>query len=142
MQPLWFLTRDGDPDVLRLYLRHYSCKKNKRSKLFVGPGEKVVLVNEDKTASFVWRRFIDDSGQRGVNCAMFRNEGKQLSSELIRQACRIANAIWPDCRRYTYVNAAKIASGNPGYCFKAAGWAKCGVTKRGLVVLEDRSVYE
>ena len=39
-------------------------------------------------------------------------------------------------RHYTYVDAAKVASPNPGYCFQVAGWHKCGKTKSGLIVLE------
>jgi hypothetical protein len=30
----------------------------------------------DADALFVWRKFIDDSGQQGVNCAVFRNESR------------------------------------------------------------------
>jgi hypothetical protein len=28
------------------------------------------------------------------------------------------------------------ASCNPGFCFIKAGWARCGETKRGLIILE------
>ena len=44
-----------------------------------------------------------------------------------------------------FVDAAKVASGNPGYCFKLAGWqlardaaGKPKRTKRGLLILEMR----
>ena len=42
----WWLTKDGDADCLELYERHYSAyryKDGRTRKLFVGPGEKVVL---------------------------------------------------------------------------------------------------
>lgn len=85
---------------------------------------------------FVWRKFIDDSGQDGVNCAVFRNESPHLSSELIRQADAVADFAWPGERHYTHVDQARVRSANPGFCFMAAGWKRCGVTKSGLIVLE------
>ena len=137
--PDWWLTKDGDKDCLELYERHYSCYRyadGRRRKLFVGPGEKVVLRTERADALFVWRKFIDDSGQGGVNCAVFRNESGIQSSRLIRQADAIADCLWPDSRHYTYVDPEAVASKNPGFCFIAAGWRRCGVTKSGLLVLE------
>ena len=86
-------------------------------------------------ALFVWRKFIDASGQTGVNAAVFRNESAIRSSDLIRQADAIAFYVWPDLRHYTYVNAQKVRSRNPGFCFLATGWQKCGRTKGGLVIL-------
>jgi hypothetical protein len=137
--PIWWLTKDGDRDCLAMYLRHYSANKyadgRKRSQ-FVGPGQVIALRTIDARALFVWRKFIDDSGQIGVNCAVFRNESEYQSSELIRQADRIANFCWPGERHYTYVDAKKIRSTNPGFCFIAAGWQRCGRTRGGLIVLE------
>lgn len=139
MCPVWYLTKDGDATLLSLYERHYSAYQyadGRKRKLFVGPGEKVVLRTRAGDAGFIWRRFIDDSGQGGINCAFFRNEGPTLSSALIRQADAIADFIWPDRRHYTFVNAEKVASRNPGYCFSRAGWRRAGKTKSGLLVFE------
>lgn len=102
----------------------------------LGPGHYIMLRTWEGDAVFAWRRFFDASGQRGVNCAIFRNESRHLSSDLIRQADAIADFCWPGLRHYTYVNAGRIRSTNPGACFKAAGWRKCGATKKGLVILE------
>ena len=135
----WWLTKDGDADCLELYERHYSAyqyKDGRTRKLFVGPGEKVVLRTKAGDACFVWRNFHDDSGQQGINCAVFRNEGHYRSSELVCQADEIADCLWPDSRHYTYVNPEAIRSTNPGFCFIAAGWQRCGKTKGGLIVLE------
>ncbi len=137
--PDWWITRDGDLDCLALYLRHYSNGKRVRWRdgvLFVGPGDKLVLRTRSADAVFAWRKFHDDSGQQGVNCAVFRNEGEHLSSSLIRQADAIADAVWTDRRHYTYVNSQAVASSNPGFCFLAAGWRRCGRTKSGLLILE------
>jgi hypothetical protein len=136
---LWYLTKDGDVSCLALYERHYSCyryRDGRKRKIFCGPGEKIVLRTAKADAVFVWRKFIDASGQQGVNCAVFRNESPWLSSELIRQADAVADFCWRRERHYTYVNPQGIRSRNPGYCFMAAGWRKCGFTKGGLLVLE------
>jgi hypothetical protein len=109
---------------------------NKARRLFVGPGGKMVLLTAACDALFVWRKFIDRSGQRGVNCAVFHNEGPILSSELILEAEQLAWARWPGERLYTYINPHKIRSVNPGYCFKKAGWQRCGESKSGLLILE------
>jgi hypothetical protein len=139
MEPLWWLTKDGDMDCLALYERHYSAYKYKdgrRRSQFVGPGQTIVLRTIDADALFVWRKFIDDSGQQGVNCAVFRNESPHLASELIRQADAIADFCWPGERHYTYVRAEAVRSTNAGFCFKQAGWRTCGRTKGGLIILE------
>lgn len=135
----WEEFRDGQSDALALYERHYSARQyqdGRERTIFVGPGEKTVLLTPERDALFVWRKFRDDSGQEGVNCAVFRNEGHRQSSELITEAMTIAWLRWPDKRLYTYVNPDEIQSRNPGYCFQVAGWRKCGTTKGGLVILE------
>lgn len=144
-EALWYLTKDGDASCLALYERHYSCyryRDGRKRVLFAGPGEKIVLRTGDADALFVWRKFIDASGQRGINCAVFRNEGAARSSELIRQADAIADHVWPGERHYTYVDPKAVRSANPGFCFMAAGWRRCGVTKGGLIVLDRAAGIE
>jgi hypothetical protein len=136
----WFAVKDGDMVARSIFDRHYSrhfYEDGRKPKLFVGPGEKMVLMTSDYKALFVWRKFKSDDSQKGVNCAIFRNEGDVLSSSLILEAERLAWDRWPEERFYTYVNAAKIQSTNPGCCFIKAGWRKCGITKvNKLVILE------
>lgn len=134
----WEASKDGNPVAYALYRRHYSAKKNPRPKIrqFIGPGEKMVLLGRDGDALFGWRKFIDDSGQTGVNCAVFRNESGHRSSSMILEAMQWAWARWPGSRLYTLVNAQAIRSTNPGFCFLAAGWRKFGWTQKGLVILE------
>ena len=140
MSSVWFLTKDGDEICADLFSRHYSkyhYADGRRPKLFCGPGEKIVLRTLEGDALFVWRKFIDASGQQGVNCSIFRNESRHKASELVRQADAIADFCWPSERHYTYVNAAKVRSSNPGCCFKLAGWRECGITKvNKLLILE------
>lgn len=140
----WVQVKDGNIKAKEIFDRHYSrrsYKDGRKPKLFVGPGEKIVLLSKNDDALFIWRKFRSDDGQIGINCAVFRNESKGdnhiLSSVLLMEAELIALKRWPGERMYTYVNAKKIKSPNPGYCFKVNGWQKCGITKGiKLVILE------
>ena len=142
----WLPIKDGDPRAAALYRRHYSCYQyadNRRNQhgyrnrfMIVGPGQKMLLLTLACDALFAWRKFIDRSGQTGVNCSVFRNESPVLSSELILEAEQHAWARWPGDRLYTYVKGSAVLSSNPGYCYLRAGWRKCGFTKGGLVILE------
>lgn len=142
---LWRIARDGDRIGAGLFARHYSARQyrdGRPRRLFVGPGEKLVLIGHDDRALFVWRRFVSMDDQVGINCAVFRNESPVLASDLIREADMLADERWPDePRHYTYVAPARIRSTNPGYCFLQAGWRRCGLTKGGhgrdqLVILD------
>lgn len=135
----WNMIKDGDYRGMNLFLKHYSNKNQDRKVYqFVGPGQKLVLLTDYCDALFVWRKFITDNNQNGVNCAVFRNESKMLSSTLILEACDIAWKRWPNERLYTYVDASKIRSVNPGYCFKQAGFYRCGITKVNKLVIFPR----
>jgi hypothetical protein len=143
----WLPIKDGDPRAYALYRNHYSFNdyKDRRRQntayrnryLICGPGEKMLLLTQDANALFVWRKFIDRSGQQGINCAVFRNEGSLLSSQLILEAEELATARWGNVRFYTYVNPLMVHSANPGYCFIMAGWKRCGITQvKKLTILE------
>lgn len=145
----WIQVKDGDRQAAALYRRHYSCyqfrdgrrdRKGYRNRnLICGPGEKLVLLTPDGRALFVWRRFKDQSGQQGVNCAVFRNEGTQRSSELILAAEEFARERWPGQRFYTYVKPTALPRGKrPGWCFEMAGWHRRGVTAKGLLIMEKQ----
>jgi len=139
-EQLWIQVKDANDAARSIFDRHYSRRQTRRQneKQFVGPGEPMVLITPNADALFVWRKFINQDNQPGVNCAVFRNEGPYLSSLLIEEACRLAWQKWPGERLYTYVDARKIRSTNPGACFIKAGWTrlKTRTKKRGLVVLE------
>jgi len=79
-----------------LYLRHYSARRyrdGRPRRKIVGPGEYIMLRTAAGDALWIWKRFHDKSGQQGINCAAFRNEGAYQSSRLIRQADAIADCI-------------------------------------------------
>jgi hypothetical protein len=146
---VWVQTKDGDPIARALFGRHYSYnrkreqismfwQKNRNYMLIAGPGEKMILLTQDHSALFVWRKFRSMGKQTGVNCAVFRREGGTAqASDLIRAADTLAWARWPGERHYTYVDSRKTRhKRDPGRCFLKAGWNYCGMTKSGLHILE------
>lgn len=146
----WIEMKDGNASCRAMYRRHYSryvYADGRSPALFVGPGFKVVLMTPDAKALFVWRKFRDLRDEEGVNCAVFRNEGAGVASELITAADEIAWEKWPGERLYTYVNAEKVQhKRQPGRCFLKAGWRyvkdaagmKVKTVKSGLYILEIR----
>lgn len=140
----WVDCRDGNPTAMEIFRRHYTARANRKVFQFVGPGQKMVLMTPDALALFVWRKFIDDAipKQTGVNCAVFRNEGAGLSSDLIREAEVLAWQRWPGERLYTYVDPKKTRhKRDPGRCFLRAGWRHAGWTRGGLRILEKLALW-
>lgn len=139
----WIPVKDGDARASAIFSRHYSkhhYKDGRKSTRIVGPGEYLMFLTASCDALFVWRKFMRPSpdGQVGVCCSVFRNEGKELSSSLILEACYWAEQRWPGERQYTYIKPSAIKSVNPGYCFKKAGWQVCGITKVNRLIIMER----
>lgn len=149
VEPLWWLTKDGDKSCLALYERHYSAYRYRDGRpryQFVGPGFSIVLRTARADAVFVWRDYTDDTipKQEGVECSLFRNESSiRPSSILIRQADAIADLVWPGRRHYTKVDPQAVGRDDPrhvpGYCFRRAGWRSCGTTRSGKLILERKA---
>mgnify|MGYP003151966792 CR=1 FL=1 len=139
----WFAVSDQNPSAMALYRRHYSKYKYKDNRRHEGgimpPGEHLLLMTTDGLSIFGWlyQTIERRDKQNGVCCTIFRNEGTQLSSGLIAEAMELAWERWPGERLWTYVDATKIRSSNPGYCFKQAGWQKAGTSKvNNLLIFE------
>lgn len=118
------ITTHFDPEMAALADRHYS-RRTPGARQFLYSGRKIVIRNWQGTMLFGWLWPDDDKrmdGQTGFNCAIFRNESPQSSSEIILLCENIAIRRWGPNRMYTYVDPRKIKSANPGYCFKKAGW--------------------
>ena len=134
----YVIIRDGDPLALRLVDQHYS-RKNVGANRFMGPGKRLILADPEGHWVFAWRKCkfrLDE--QSGWECSVFRNESTVISSDIIKMACRALYEAHGHTRVFTYVNAQKVKSANPGYCFKKAGWSLCGVSKkRGLLILDN-----
>lgn len=140
----WERTTKFDPITAALADRHYSRRKVGAPQ-FMPPGQTIVLVLLTGDAVFGWWRPHPGSGIQAMNgldgwtCTIFRNENPWIrSSELILDAeLAIAEAGY-DCGPsglITYVWDRKVASKNPGYCFKMAGWRCTGRSADGKKTL-------
>jgi hypothetical protein len=139
----WYLTDQADPRAIELADKHYS-RKHKGSAGVMPPGRMVVLLTEDGNA--VWgtswpyaamlrRTWATESWM----CTIFRNESPFLSSELILEAIAATRWIWGEPPRdgmVTLIDAKKIKSTNPGYCYKMAGFQRIGFAKKGHTILQ------
>jgi hypothetical protein len=139
----WLSSHHADPRAIRLYLRHYSARRyrdGRARRQFCPPGEKMVLLTRDCDAVYVWHHPVmaRRSGEVGVCCTLFRNEGPVRSSDLIAEACDLAWRRWPGLRLFTYVADARIRSSNPGFCFQCAGWTKAGRNADGRLTILER----
>lgn len=138
--PFWeglVKTTHFDPEMAALADRHYS-RRTIGARQFCYSGRKLVLRNTEGTVLFVWMWPDDDKrmdDQTGYSNAIFRNESKRRSSDIILEAEGHAIQKWGPNRFYTYVDPGKIASPNPGYCFKMAGYKFVRVSKGGKHLL-------
>lgn len=139
----WRLSHRADPSALKLADRHYSRQKIGTPQ-FVPPGRCVVLVTEDGTAAWVtswpFAEYVKHAWAGAWVCSLFRNEGAQLSSDLIRAAVAATRSLWepPELGIVTFVDADKVRhKRDPGRCYLKAGWRKVGYTKGGLVALQQ-----
>lgn len=150
----WVRVKKSDPLACALADRHYSRRKV-GSPQFMPPGQTIVLLRADGLvagdAVFGWWRPDPSSGIPSMNgldgwtCTIFRNESPVLSSELILDAepamTEFGYDIGPDAL-LTYVWDAKLRSVNPGYCFKMAGWHRCGKSKDGRKTLLHKGLHK
>ncbi len=121
--------------ILEMVRNHYSHKQNtddrprtaKTSKTWWSNARLVVFSDPERTLVFAWQWPRDGyrkDGQNGFNNILFHRSKRcpYKASEIILAAVSAAFEHWGENRCYTYVDADKIASSNPGYCYKMAGW--------------------
>ena len=138
----WLVTTPVDQRARRLADRHYSRQKP-GTREFSPPGRKLVLINEDATATWVtsWpdAQYVHRIYPDAWICTLFRNESPVLSSDLIREAIAITRWKYgkaPASGMITMIDASKVRSANPGYCYKQAGFKLVGKTQGGLLILQ------
>lgn len=142
-QQRWIVSYRADWRALPLANRHYS-RQSPDSPQFVPPGRCLVLLADDASALWVpsWplAQFTKHAWAGAWVCSLFRNEGRHLSSELIREAVAATIAHWGDAPRLgmvTFVDAAKVrAKRDPGRCYLRAGFRHAGTTAGGLRALQ------
>lgn len=138
---IWFPVRTSDYRLRALRDRHYAGGVGGRT---VGqPGRRLGFVTFDGSAGWVshWpdpRYAMHGRGDAYV-CTLFRKECAGLASDFIHAAIAATERKWgvpPSGGWLTFVDPTHVASPNPGYCFKCAGFQDVGRTKdRGLIVL-------
>jgi hypothetical protein len=140
----WVRSWRADPRALPLADRHYNRGKV-GSPQFVPPGRCLVLLTENADAVWVtswpFARYVKHRWAGAWVCSLFRNEGKVLSSTLIREAVAATRAHYgdpPEQGMITFVNAGKVRhKRDPGRCFLRAGFERVGLTlDEGLVALQ------
>ena len=126
-----------DPECAAFADEHYS-RQSPGSPQFAPPGETIILRDNSCSILFVWCRQLPKraDGQEGANCTIFRNTSQRLSSKVILEAEGFAQKRWGEIRAFTYIDASKIRSSNPGCCFKKAGWKVCGKSASGKILME------
>ena len=136
----WRLSHRADPEARRIADRHYNRQKPGAPQ-FVPPGRCLVLVRKDAfwITSWPFAEYVKHAWAGAFVCSAFRNEGKVLSSKLIRDALAVTRWKWPDIPdlgMVTFVDTRKVrAKTHPGYCYRMAGFEYAGKTKGGLVSL-------
>ena len=139
----WFLSHRADPLARVIADRHYNRQKPGTPQ-FVPPGRCLVLLTAAADAlwitSWPFAQYVKHAWAGAWVCSCFRNEGSELSSELIREA--VAATRWrygepPSLGMITFVNADKVRhKRDPGRCFVRAGFEHVGRTKGGLIALQ------
>jgi hypothetical protein len=126
--PVWQVRGRSDPAARALADRQYS-RKTPGAPWIGPPGRVLVLVTLCERAVWLTHWPREDLALNGLDawgCSLFRNEAPELlSSALIRAAMTLTGQVWPQRPAdgwLTCVEPAKVASPNPGYCFKQAGW--------------------
>jgi hypothetical protein len=134
----WVRSHRFDRRALPLADRHYNRQKV-GSPQFVPPGRCVVLLTRDADALWVtswpFPEYTKHAWAGAWVNSLFRNESPHLSSELIREAVATTRHAWEAPREglITFVDASKVRSPNPGYCYLAAGFQRAGKTQGGLL---------
>lgn len=143
---IWTRVTKFDARAAALADRHYS-RRTRGSPQFMPPGQTIVLIAREGRAVFGWRPdpskgFKQMNGLDGWTCTIFRNESTALSSAMIleaeRELLKDGRGCGPD-GMITYVWDRKVASSNPGYCFKQAGWVATGRSADGKKTLLQKA---
>lgn len=142
----WALAHRFDGDCLPIADRHYNRQKV-GSPQFVPPGRCVVL----KIPSAVWvtswplPEFVRHAWPGAWINSMFRNEGADVASELIRDAVAATRAEWaatPSLGMITFIDPSEVQPRKVrgrqtwGHCYFEAGFVHVGYTKAGLWTMQ------
>ena len=135
LEMTWQISHRCDPRGKRIADRHYS-RQTPESPQFVKPGRSLVLWQPDAlwVSSWPYPEHVKHEWAGAWECSLFRNEGAGLSSTLITEAVAATRWKWdvPELGMITFVDSSEVKNGEPGYCYRCAGWHRVGKTKGGL----------
>lgn len=136
----WQLSHRAEPAAVAIADRHYNRQKIGTPQ-FVPPGRCLVLRRDDAlwVTSWPFAEYVKHAWAGAWVNSLFRNEGTERSSDLIRAAVAATLAMWeaPPLGMVTFVDAAKIKNGKQpgrqiGRCYLKAGFEPVGMTAGGL----------
>jgi hypothetical protein len=141
---LWQESHRADKRALPLADRHYSRQKI-GSPQFVPPGRCKVFLGADERSLWVtswpFAAYVKHAWAGAWVNSLFRNEGPQRASDLIKEALLYSMYFWndpPELGVITFVDSRfvkpTIVRGEKvyGYCYMKAGFSHVGFTKGGL----------
>ena len=141
---LWHKVNRNDPRGRALADKHYS-RQTPGAVDFLASGKTFCLLTDDAKAVWGVIENLDPAGGLHWRCAIFRNTGPHLSSDLVREATERTFVYWrrkwgglPPVPLRTEVDPDKTRrKRDPGRCFVKAGWRRLKErTTKGLVQLE------
>lgn len=137
---IWIVSNRFDPLAKKIADRHYNRRKPE-SPQFVPPGRCFVLRQKRAVwvTSWPFAQYVRHAWAGAwVNSCFRRQGGRQVASEMIRDAIAATRWNWPDVPELgmiTFINHKKIRSKQEseiGRCYIEAGFRHVGFTKGGL----------
>lgn len=145
----WQVSHRASKRGVKLADRHYSRQKP-GSPQFVKPGSCLVLITPEESALWVtsWpiAEYVKHAWAGAWECSLFRSEGDDTASELIRQAVAATRAFYgepPPLGFVTFIDPRKVqpvvVRGLPtfGYSWVKAGWSFVGKTQDGKLTFQQ-----
>jgi hypothetical protein len=134
---LWRRVTKFDQRARALADRHYS-RQRIGSPQFMPPGRTIVLLTLDEHALWGVALNMAPTGEQRWRCTIFRNEGPELSSDLVREATRRTFELWrhrygglPSVPLTTEIDPDLVRrKRDVGRCFRRAGWTFVRIVQR------------
>lgn len=138
---IWTVTNRNDPASRELADRHYN-RQSVGAPGFVPPGRCLVLKAPHAlwVTSWPFAAYVKHAWGGAWMNSVFRREGGELASEMIREAIACTRWNWPEVPTLgmvTFVDADAVKrKRDPGRCYRRAGFKHVGFTKSGLLAFQ------
>lgn len=141
---LWMISHRADQQARVIADRHYNRQKPGTPQ-FVPPGRCFVLKQKRAlwVTSWPFPQYVKHAWPGAwINSCFRRQGGRQIASEMIRDAVAATLWYWPDPPSQgmiTFIDAAKIRAKEEkqiGRCYQEAGFKHCGFTQGGLYAFQ------